>query len=997
MIGLLAGRYDHANKCLYIQAAFPCTSTERSEDDGSTDVELDAEAEWNIRDRISKLDMQVVGWYHSHPRFRPDPSITDVTNQGLQQSLICNEVSGAEPFVGLIVSTYDTALPSSASRHQWFHVRPFSAGNSKRVIYLPMLLDVSYADLSSLPHLHAVKNTDDFMDLFDDLVGSQNPPKKEPSRTERSALTERNDKKSLKKTSEKTEISKLETPSNTIGTQVCDPKKSPSTEGRKVRLSLRNMKAGGVLPSSSATSQETADQPSAMEGIDEVISALESTEQKGKDSIVVAPAAGPPVLGGDGLCNDLCNMPQAPEGILSEKSIEAPDSFPMSKEGLPSINLENINIWRPLEERREAMELPDDDHSSTAENNTIPIDEECNGSSAKPVEEEACAAVPIDASTELDTANNSSHCSSSLDLGSDCRIGAYGLEAVPINNSWNVAAVGAESVLSFTESESSHASSAEGPSVAPLALPEVVAADEVIVEESSTKIENDPVEVRDWVSGPMSMEELPTRDKGNDNTWMPVEEVCGSHPAMEAMELSDNHISAAEDDSISSDSAKDGSPFTEDATIAEGPSANTIGEAVLGPCNPPSEDVNDSDAMEVRDGDSALISQEELPSMDDGRNNTTKPVEEGDDLHPVREAFGLCDHRSGLLADDIQEDQYSHYQAEEETIIPPHPEDNGEMSIVVLELDSCKKGALESSDSKVETISEMDSIGDQAIASLIDNAAMAIPMARNGCDDLAVSSMQRYLPVPAFCDSMVESMIQLVGKGLDAPLRSKRTKKAREIYDDSKYKKAKKNSHFAKVEMCAAENSLPDAPSPVYLSESKHAFSAAEGNTFRDNPAYMTRRSVNRRIAMKGEQMPQSEVPDEEEQSSNRPDDGHIECKDNDEKGQKGNAERRTQSRKALLRAKERKVTGNETRLKKRTFSPDKSSGLTPVDESDQKPFSRSLRGSRRMLNTRYIDYEEHHSPVRSRESASVVRKNKEEARSQNTTKARKHHCFQLA
>jgi hypothetical protein len=313
----------------------------------------------------------------------------------------------------------------------------------------------------------------------------------------------------------------------------------------------------------------------------------------------------------------------------------------------------------------------------------------------------------------------------------------------------------------------------------------------------------------------------------------------------------------------------------------------------------------------------------------------------------------------------------------------------------------------------------MDSIGDQAITSLIGNAAMAIPMARNGCDDVAVSLVEHHLPVPTFCDSMVESMIQLVGEGLEpsimagdasAPLRSKRAKKAREIYDDSKYKKVKKNGHFAKVEaplMGATENSLPDASSPVHIRQSKSVFAPTEdlfvgarkneGNSFKDNPAYMTRRSVNRRIAMKGEQMPQSEAPDEEEQSSNRPDDGHIECKDNDESGQKGNAERRTQSRKALRRAIDQNVTGNGKRLKQRTLSPDKSSGPTPEDEYEQKPASRSLRGSRRMLNTRYIDYEEHHHPpVRSRESATVARKNKEEARSQNTTKARSPKYYQL-
>jgi len=30
---------------------------------------------------IAKNNMQVVGWYHSHPTFHPDPSLIDIENQ----------------------------------------------------------------------------------------------------------------------------------------------------------------------------------------------------------------------------------------------------------------------------------------------------------------------------------------------------------------------------------------------------------------------------------------------------------------------------------------------------------------------------------------------------------------------------------------------------------------------------------------------------------------------------------------------------------------------------------------------------------------------------------------------------------------------------------------------------------------------------------------------------------------------------------------------------
>ena len=80
VIGLLAGKWDREDKCLYIQSSFPCFSTVRIEDDGSTDVEMDPGAEIATREAIHRLGLQVVGWYHSHPSFRPDPSTTDIIN-----------------------------------------------------------------------------------------------------------------------------------------------------------------------------------------------------------------------------------------------------------------------------------------------------------------------------------------------------------------------------------------------------------------------------------------------------------------------------------------------------------------------------------------------------------------------------------------------------------------------------------------------------------------------------------------------------------------------------------------------------------------------------------------------------------------------------------------------------------------------------------------------------------------------------------------------------
>ena len=60
IIGLLAGRWDSEKNTIFVQSIFPCTSTERQDDDGSTDVELDPVAELEVREVIHDLGLQVV-------------------------------------------------------------------------------------------------------------------------------------------------------------------------------------------------------------------------------------------------------------------------------------------------------------------------------------------------------------------------------------------------------------------------------------------------------------------------------------------------------------------------------------------------------------------------------------------------------------------------------------------------------------------------------------------------------------------------------------------------------------------------------------------------------------------------------------------------------------------------------------------------------------------------------------------------------------------------
>ncbi|KAL7546967.1 hypothetical protein ACHAWF_010290 [Thalassiosira exigua] len=145
IIGLLGGYYSNEEKCIYIQAAFPCKATERA-DSGQTDVEMDPVGQIYATEAIANHGMSVVGWYHSHPDFQPNPSITDIENQANYQQLFHADrpVSSSNsptdsPFVGLIVGTYDNKNPTSQSVMRWFHVRPRDTSEGKSINY-PMNL-----------------------------------------------------------------------------------------------------------------------------------------------------------------------------------------------------------------------------------------------------------------------------------------------------------------------------------------------------------------------------------------------------------------------------------------------------------------------------------------------------------------------------------------------------------------------------------------------------------------------------------------------------------------------------------------------------------------------------------------------------------------------------------------------------------------------------------------------------------------------------------------
>ena len=68
-------------------------------------------------ERLALKGYHVVGWYHSHPTFVPNPSLRDLETQSKYQRMFSLE--NDKPFIALILSPYSTlnqpALKNSVS------------------------------------------------------------------------------------------------------------------------------------------------------------------------------------------------------------------------------------------------------------------------------------------------------------------------------------------------------------------------------------------------------------------------------------------------------------------------------------------------------------------------------------------------------------------------------------------------------------------------------------------------------------------------------------------------------------------------------------------------------------------------------------------------------------------------------------------------------------------------------------------------------------------
>ncbi|XP_066928133.1 MPN domain-containing protein-like [Clytia hemisphaerica] len=109
--GYLAGKWDSARQHIRVTQSFPCKYH-----NDSSDQQVQA-AENQIRDEIERNGLMLVGWYHSHPFWQPDPSIHDIDSQLQYQKVLKDR--HYEPCVGLIVSPYDSYRKESQFNAFW--------------------------------------------------------------------------------------------------------------------------------------------------------------------------------------------------------------------------------------------------------------------------------------------------------------------------------------------------------------------------------------------------------------------------------------------------------------------------------------------------------------------------------------------------------------------------------------------------------------------------------------------------------------------------------------------------------------------------------------------------------------------------------------------------------------------------------------------------------------------------------------------------------------
>lgn len=135
VVGYLAGKFDPQTHHMKIVQAFPCRCR-------FADKENAPKVEEEVRNAIAQRGLVLVGWYHSHPSYQPDPSLQDIQNQLKYQKILQPETSSYGPCLGMIVSPYDNYRPTKESTVRAFWVQASPEGQTHK-LGVPMIMNIS--------------------------------------------------------------------------------------------------------------------------------------------------------------------------------------------------------------------------------------------------------------------------------------------------------------------------------------------------------------------------------------------------------------------------------------------------------------------------------------------------------------------------------------------------------------------------------------------------------------------------------------------------------------------------------------------------------------------------------------------------------------------------------------------------------------------------------------------------------------------------------------
>lgn len=128
VIGFLSGfrlRTKKQENIVLIQDSLPCQAGEINDGknvDYSKNVEMNYESAWNRIKEIEKKGQNLLGWYHSHPKFEVNPSHIDVYNHEMYQKMF-NEQN--KTFFGIIISPYYSTTDNSPKHNSLPKIRCF--------------------------------------------------------------------------------------------------------------------------------------------------------------------------------------------------------------------------------------------------------------------------------------------------------------------------------------------------------------------------------------------------------------------------------------------------------------------------------------------------------------------------------------------------------------------------------------------------------------------------------------------------------------------------------------------------------------------------------------------------------------------------------------------------------------------------------------------------------------------------------------------------------